>query len=243
MPHSHRPAGAEQAVSAPGADLGSKPAGPAPSASLNSRLTVAQTAFEAADFFDAIGRPGWSEAEASEIAFLSSHGFPTRTEQAILRASVPHEVLCSPLTCAKAADVIFFPRTRAFEFHPEGERAFLIAARDVDDRISGYVAWSVEHPFRWGVLSGPARPFCLGAKALQSSIVTGGPVSAFRSPLSWMKHRGAGICILTPWRAWIELGRADLLLAEDARHCGELRRLLRPPAPNARVAVAKEGTV
>lgn len=93
------------------------------------------------------------------------------------------------------------------------------------------VAWHPATPGRWARRTGDAS--MLGA------IDEGAALRVWRTPLSWLRGGGEGVCFLTSEQGIIAeaLRAASEVIAEDGRHAAELRRICeQPAAPRIRVA-------
>jgi hypothetical protein len=107
-------------------------------------------------------------------------------------------------------------------------------------RILGHlvdlVAWHPRHPLRWALRTGAASWLgCIGPQYMAPD-----PVAVRRSPLAWLQAECDGLVILSnePADAYRLLCGMHELLAEDAEHAAELRRLVRRPWPLPRITAA-----
>ena len=112
---------------------------------------------------------------------------------------------------------------RFFEFHPDGEPYIIVAVIDVDELVD-LLAFDPSKPEKWWYRQGGER--LLDGDALGDQLL-GKPLHIFRSPLSWLKGRCAGVVIFDIERAFFDLRTApNGIIGEDDTHTEELRRMM-----------------
>lgn len=157
------------------------------------------------------------------------HGLPTPSTKALhgLReAGVEDGALIEPEPL-RAARVAFRSTSNMFDFDPDGEPAFVVLARDINDELADLVA------FRGDRIACHFGQVCaLGEEQLPFGQGCDPPLAIHRNPIGWLKSGRSGLVVIEPARL------ADLLVefgvsvtSEDGRHTGELRRLLARPQP------------
>lgn len=95
------------------------------------------------------------------------------------------------------------------------------------------VAWHPLHPERWALRTGAATWLgCIGPQYMDPE-----PVAIRRSPLAWLRAACDGLVILSKQAddAYRLLCGCAELIAEDAEHRAELRKLTRRPWPLPRI--------
>jgi hypothetical protein len=108
-------------------------------------------------------------------------------------------------------------------------------------RILGHLvdllAWHPRHPRRWALRVG-AAPWlgCCEPQYMEPE-----PVRIWRSPLAWLRADCDGLVMLStdPADAYRLLSSLREIVAEDAEHAAELRRLVRRPWPLPRIVAAQ----
>jgi len=131
-----------------------------------------------------------------------------------------------------------------FDIDPAGIDAFITPIRGFGDGeyehsnppavvlngdIIDLAVWHPAAPGRWALLTGAAR--VLGS--IEPQLLLPPPVPISRDILSWMRCRRQGLVLLT--RDELEVGHIlrtiDTIVAEDATHQAELKRLASQPWP------------
>ncbi|PLX34848.1 MAG: hypothetical protein C0605_12290 [Hyphomicrobiales bacterium] len=137
---------------------------------------------------------------------------------------------------AKASFYTEQSRVQLYRINPKGADVFVIPAWDRDG-IVDLVAWQCDRPERFGSLNGDV--FALGQDLIDNpfSYAFGSPLHVFRTPVRWLCNGQRGICILKPAEAHSWLRRVPALAAEDERHGRQIKQLIQPPAPRARILV------
>ena len=92
-----------------------------------------------------------------------------------------------------------------------------------------HIAWYPDDPARWWLRRGTA--VLLGEIEVVHAEVYGEPIQVHRTPLDWLKAGGEGVVIVADWEAAFYCLRGLSIVAEDVTHGDELRRRLRPRAP------------
>lgn len=121
------------------------------------------------------------------------------------------------------------------------EAADPLACARVTGDLVDLVAWHPRHPSRWALRVGSAT--WLGATEPQ--YMEPDPVAVRRSPLSWLRADCDGLVILStePAEAYRLLSSLHAIIAEDAQHVAELRRLVRQPWPLPSIRAAAHDEV
>ena len=114
---------------------------------------------------------------------------------------------------------------RFFEFHPNGEWAVIVPVIDCHERsIVDLLAFSSDEPNKWLFRIGSEH--LLDGDALGDQLL-GRPLHIFRTPLSWLKGRCAGVVIFDIERAFFDLRTApNGIIGEDDAHTEALRRAM-----------------
>ena len=115
--------------------------------------------------------------------------------------------------------------TRFFEFSPGGASHIIVPVIDCHERsIVDLLAFSSDEPNKWLFRIGSER--LLDGDALGDQHL-GKPLHIFRTPLSWLKCRCAGVVIFDIERAFIDLKTApNGIVGEDDDHTDEIRRAM-----------------
>ncbi|MCZ6763734.1 MAG: hypothetical protein O7C63_02235, partial [Alphaproteobacteria bacterium] len=114
---------------------------------------------------------------------------------------------------------------RFFEFHPDGEWAVIVPVIDCHERsIVDLLAFDPDEPNKWWFRIGSERLLDGDAHGDQH---LGKPLQIFRTPLSWLKGRCAGVVIFDIERAFIDLKTVpNGIVGEDDEHTAEIRRAM-----------------
>ena len=112
---------------------------------------------------------------------------------------------------------------RFYEPHPSGELHVIVPVIDVDELVD-LIAFDPSNPEIWRYRIGGER--LLDGNALGDQLL-GKPLQVFRTPLSWLQGRCAGIVLFDLGRAYIDLETApNGIIGEDDVHTDEVRRAM-----------------
>lgn len=119
-----------------------------------------------------------------------------------------------------------------FQPAPNGKRVLVVPVYR-GDIIVDLIAFNKT---KFGALYGDFA-FALGEDHLINAPVMDAPIKIYRHPITWLRNGGDGIVILNPEEAWARLSWGDNLICEDVAHGREVRNLLKPPPPRAKILV------
>jgi hypothetical protein len=161
--------------------------------------------------------------------FNANHALLPREVNELTCAGVPPQAL----DAVRTGYVLFDEFGFEFEHHDrhgrEGVRSFLFLVTDRQGAARDVVAWT---PQDGRVATWLNRAWALGEeKVFTPRLSPQDELPVWRTPLDWLRANGKGICLVRPQVAAHYLDCAGPLLAEDAVHGAELKRLLTRPAP------------
>ncbi|WP_201836212.1 hypothetical protein [Microvirga zambiensis] len=171
--------------------------------------------------------------------FDCNHNLLPREVEEMERLGIPADALAGP-SPVRADYVVFDNLGFEFECHTEvgkdGTRAFLFPVTDGHGVARDVVAWS---PQLGKLATWLGRAWALGEDTINAPRLSDhGALPVHRTPVGWLRARQRGICLVRPQAAAHYLEAAGPLLAEDAEHGVELKRLLTRPAPRILVSVS-----
>ena len=149
----------------------------------------------------------------------------------LLRNGVPSPAIVCP-DLPRRAQAVFHPDLPLFDFAEdvgeEGVEALAFLARDDLGDPSDIVAWSCR---------------VLGEdEILAPRLTPEAALSIHRTPLEWLRSGREGVVVLSAERAAIALRDVGPLVAEDAEHGRELRKIFRRREPQIFVPETRAAT-
>lgn len=150
----------------------------------------------------------------------------------LARQGVPTVALLGP-DPVRVGYVVFDESGFEFEQHhrhgTEGVRALLFAITDCQGIYRDIVAWSSRLNQTAAWLN---RAWAFGeGRVYAPRLSPQGGLPVWRTPIGWLRANRRGICLIRPEAAAYHLDCSAPLIAEDAAHGAELKRLLTIPAP------------
>lgn len=163
--------------------------------------------------------------------FDASNNLLPRDVEVFERKGVPADVLAGPVP-VRVGHVHFDATGFEFDHHTNkeaGARAYLFLITDHQGIARDVVAWAPEMK-RLATWLG--RAWALGEEHVFAPRLTEHQaLPVWRSPINWLRAGRKGVCLVRPEAAVHYLCDAGPLLAEDAVHGAELKKLLTRPAP------------